>query len=95
MSTLSLRIPESLHRELRELARREGVSINQVINSAVGEKIASLRTLAHLQERARRGKRQHFEKVLAKVPDVEPEEADRLPSQAPKPPTLTRRTRRR
>jgi hypothetical protein len=79
MSALSLRIPESLHRELRELARREGVSINQVINSAVGEKVASLKTLEYLRERARRGKRWHFERVLAKVPDVEPEEADRLP----------------
>jgi predicted HicB family RNase H-like nuclease len=40
MSASSLRIPESLHRELRELARREGVSINQLISSAVGEKLA-------------------------------------------------------
>jgi hypothetical protein len=95
MSTLSLRIPESLHRELRELARREGVSINQVISSAVGEKVASLRTLAYLQERGRRGKRWRFEEVLAKVPDVEPEEADRLPSHAPKSATLTHRARRR
>lgn len=95
MSTLSLRIPESLHRELRELARREGVSINQVINSAVGEKVASLRTLAYLQERARRGKRRRFEEVLAKVPDVEPEEVDRLPSHTQKPATLAHRARRR
>ena len=80
MSTLSLRIPASLHRELRELARREGVSINQVVNSAVGEKVASLRTLDYLRERAQRGSRALFEQVLAKVPDAPPEDADRLPS---------------
>jgi hypothetical protein len=73
---------------------REGVSVNQVISSAVGEEIASLKTLACLQDRARRGKRQLFEKVLAEVPDVEPEEADRLPSQVPTPATLAHRTRR-
>lgn len=95
MSTLSLRIPESLHRELRDLARREGVSINQVISSAVSEKVASLRTLAYLRERGRRGKRRRFDEVLAKVPDVEPEEADRLPSLTPKPATRTSRVRRR
>jgi len=95
MSTLSLRIPESLHRELRELARREGVSINQVINSAVGEKVASLRTLAYLRERARRGKRRRFDEVLAKVPDVEPEEVDRLPRHALKTATLRHRAPRR
>jgi len=80
MSTLSLRIPASLHRELRELARREGVSINQVISSAVGEKVASLRTLDYLRERARRGNRALFEQVLTKVPDAPPVDADRLPS---------------
>lgn len=35
MSTLSLRLPESIHEQLRELAKKEGVSINQLINSAV------------------------------------------------------------
>lgn len=95
MSTLSLRLSESLHREVRELARREGVSINQVITSAVGEKVASLKTLEHLRERARRGSRMRFEHVLAKVPDVEPEEFDRLPKGALKPATVARRARSR
>ncbi len=95
MSTLSVRLPESLHRELRELARREGVSINQVISSAVGEKLASLKTLEYLRERARRGNRLRFEQVLAKVPDVEPEEADRLSKGALKPATFPRRARGR
>lgn len=93
MSTLSLRLPESLHRELRDLARREGVSINQVISSAVGEKVASLKTLDYLRERARRGSRLRFESVRAKVPDVEPEVADRLPGKAPKTAMLPRRAR--
>jgi hypothetical protein len=84
MSTLSLRIPSSLHQELRALAQREGVSINQIVSAAVGEKVASLKTLDYLRERARRGSRGRFEEVLAKVPDVEPEEFDRLPEATPK-----------
>lgn len=95
MSTLSLRIPESLHRELRELARREGVSINQVISSAVGEKVASLRTLEYLRERARRGNRERFEQVLAKVANAEPEEVDRLPVKTVKPARRSARARAR
>ena len=93
MSALSLRIPESLHRELRELARRQGVS-NQVVNSAVGEKLASFKTLEYLGERVRRGKRWHFEQVLAKVPDDEPEVADRLPKEGLKRATLLGGARR-
>jgi predicted HicB family RNase H-like nuclease len=42
MSTLSVRVPASLHRNLRELAQREGISMNQLISSAVGEKLAAL-----------------------------------------------------
>ena len=41
MSTLSLRLPASLHRHLRALAERDGVSINQLISSAIGEKVAA------------------------------------------------------
>jgi predicted HicB family RNase H-like nuclease len=41
MSTLSVRLPNSLHQKLRECAEREGTSINQLISSAVAEKLAA------------------------------------------------------
>lgn len=91
MSTLSLRLPASLHRHLRVLAKREGVSINQIISSAVGEKVAALDTVDYLRERAKRGGRKAFEAVLAKVPDVEPPDFDRLPKQRLQPAKARRR----
>ena len=91
MSTLSLRLPTSLHRNLRELAEREGVSINQIINAAVGEKVAALHTLDYLRARAKRGSRAAFDAVLAKVPDVEPPDYDRLPNQRLQPAKARRR----
>lgn len=78
MSTLSLRLPNSLHRYVRELAAREGVSMNQFIATAVAEKTSALATEEYLDERARRGSREKYEAALARVPDVEPEEHDRL-----------------
>ena len=78
MSTLSLRLPESLHRKVRELAAREDISINQFIATAVAEKMAALLTSEYLAERARRGSRAKFERVLAKVRDVEPDPGDEL-----------------
>jgi HicB family len=90
MSTLSLRLPESLHLRLAEVAAREGVSINQLISSAVAEKMAALLTEEYLAKRAERGGRARFTAALAKVPDVEPEASDRIearPSRrAPQPP---------
>ena len=76
MSTLSVRLPNSLHRHLRELAEREGVSMNQLISAAVGEKLAALMTEDYLA-RARRGSRKAYEAVLGRVPDVPPEERDK------------------
>ena len=80
MTALSLRLPESLHRKLTEVAAREGISVNQLINSAVAEKMAALLTEEYLEERARRGNRRKFRAALAKVADIEPEENDRIPA---------------
>ncbi len=80
MSTISLRLPESLHQRLRQLARREGVSINQLINSAVAEKLSALLAEEYLKKRSKRGNRRKFDRALSKVRDVEPESSDRLPT---------------
>ncbi len=42
MGALSLRLPESIHRHIREIAKIEGVSINQLISSAIAEKISAI-----------------------------------------------------
>jgi predicted DNA-binding ribbon-helix-helix protein len=68
MSTLSLRLPNSLHRQLRDLAEREGTSINQLIATAAAEKLSALLTEEYLEGRARKGSRAAFERVLARVP---------------------------
>lgn len=80
MSTLSVRLPNSLYKNLQELAEREGISVDQFIVTAVAEKMAALMTEAYLGERAKRGSREKYEAALAQVPDVEPEEYDKLPS---------------
>jgi len=51
---------------------------NQLISTAVAEKISALMTEDYLEKRAKRGRRRDYEAVLAKVPDVEPDERDRL-----------------
>ncbi len=78
MSTLSLRLPESLHRQVKELARREGISINQFVATAVAEKMSALLTEEYLEARARRGSREKYAAALAEVADVAPDQHDRL-----------------
>jgi uncharacterized protein (DUF1778 family) len=78
MSALSLRLPKSLHEQLRELAHEEGISVNQFVMLAVAEKVAAISIIEYLEKRAKRGSREKFLEILSKVPDVEPEEFDRL-----------------
>ena len=78
MSTISLRLPLSLHKRVRELAQQEEISINQFITTALAEKMSALMTCEYLEERAKRGNRQKFERALAKVRDIDPDKKDAL-----------------
>ena len=77
MSTISLRIPESLHKHAKELAKQEGVSMNQLITTALAEKMSVIETETYLKERSKRASRKKFENALSKVSDMEPDEKDR------------------
>lgn len=76
MSAISLRLPDSLHEQVRQLARREGISINQFIATAVAEKLSALMTEEYLEKRARRGDRAAFDEVLGRVRDADPDQDD-------------------
>ncbi|MCW1922329.1 type II toxin-antitoxin system HicB family antitoxin [Luteolibacter arcticus] len=78
MSTLSIRLPNSLHQHAKRLAESEGISINQLVSSALAEKLSALDAERYLRERVERGHNVAIDTILAKVPDVPPEEHDRL-----------------
>jgi len=79
MSTISLRLPESLHKAARNLAREENISINQLITLALAEKVSALAAEDYIQKRGARASRKKFLNALEKVPHAEPAEHDRLP----------------
>jgi hypothetical protein len=72
MSALSLRLPGSIHRHIKEIAKKEGVSINQFISSAVAEKISALMTEDYLESRAKQATRADLKRILSKVPTRKP-----------------------
>lgn len=79
MSSLSLRLPDSLHRKVRQLAEQDDISINQFIATAVAEKAAALLTVEYLEERGRRADPKLVDRILSRVPDVPPDPGDELP----------------
>ncbi|MBI2877103.1 MAG: toxin-antitoxin system HicB family antitoxin [Candidatus Tectomicrobia bacterium] len=78
MSPLHMTLPQSMREQVEALAQKEGISINEFIMLAVAEKLATLATADYLAERAKRGSREKLLAVLAKAPDVEPEDYDEL-----------------
>ncbi|MBC8181755.1 toxin-antitoxin system HicB family antitoxin [candidate division KSB1 bacterium] len=78
MSTLSLRLPNSIHRHIKEIAYRDGVSINQFISSAVSEKISAITTEDYILKRSEQANRKDFEKILKKVPNRKPLPGDEI-----------------
>nr|VFJ85974.1 MAG: HicB family protein [Candidatus Kentron sp. LFY]VFJ95333.1 MAG: HicB family protein [Candidatus Kentron sp. LFY]VFK18425.1 MAG: HicB family protein [Candidatus Kentron sp. LFY] len=78
MGALNLRLPNSIHRHIKEIAKREGVSINLFITSAVSEKISALTTEEYIAARAAKVRPDAFEKVLDGVPHREPLPGDEL-----------------
>ena len=53
-SNYALRLPASLKRELEKVAREDGTSLNQLIVTAVAEKLSALRTASFFEERRAR-----------------------------------------
>jgi len=78
MSTISLRLPESLHKSARELAKKEKISINQLVTLALAEKVSAIGAQDYLQKRAARASEAKFDAAMDKVADVEPPDYDRL-----------------
>ena len=77
MGAFTVRLPNSLHHKIEELAKAEGLSVNQFMVTAA-EKMAALLSEDYLAQEAKHSKRADFEKILKAVPHIEPEEHDRL-----------------
>ena len=78
MTAVTVRLPNSVHQKIKELARRDDISVNQFIASAAAEKMASVLTLDYLKSEAAQGRRSGFEHCLSKVPDVRAQEGDEV-----------------
>ena len=77
MSALSIRLPESLHKNAKIYASQEGISVNQLISTALAEKLSALAAQDYLEQHAARGSRDKFLAAMAQVPDAEPDPMDR------------------
>ena len=78
MGSINVRLPDSIHRHIQEIAKREGVSINQFISSAVTEKVSALMTEDMLEARAQKARKGGLKRILDRVPDRAPVPGDEM-----------------
>jgi hypothetical protein len=76
MSAISLRLPNSIHKRVKTLAKIDGVSVNQFVTVALTEKLSVMNAMDYIAERAGKGSRAKFERVLGKVSKREPLQGD-------------------
>jgi hypothetical protein len=74
MSRLTLRLPETLHAQLEERARRENVSLNQYLVYALTRQVASDYTVVALSPEAVQQQREQFQALLLRLRAASPEE---------------------
>jgi len=76
-STYPLKLPNSIKTAAAELAREEGVSLNQFIAAAVAERIGALRTTTEfLRERAGVARPEDLLRYVRAAPQVPPVPGD-------------------
>ena len=78
MSAITIDLPDSLYEKLKEAAAKDRSTAEHLAVVAIAEKLSAFLTVEYLQKRAKRAKLERFEELLSKVPDVEPEEYDKL-----------------
>lgn len=78
MITLEAKVPDALYEQVKALAEQEQLSIDQLVAIALSAQVSAWATKDYLVERARQGSWDDVLKILTKVPDVEPEEYDKL-----------------
>lgn len=78
MTPITVQIPDSLYKQIEVLAEREKMPIDGLVAIALSAQVSAWMTQDYLKERGKGGSWKKFQQVLTKVPDVEPEEGDRL-----------------
>lgn len=65
-NTYPLRLPRSVKAAVEQLAKEEGISLNQFVATAVAEKLAAMRTATFFAERRERADLDAFRTILTR-----------------------------
>ncbi len=78
MSSYLLQLPEELIQEARQLAAASQIPLEQWLIAAITQQLEVERSLKHLRQAAQVADYESFDRILARVPDIEPMLGDEL-----------------
>ncbi|MFM2313094.1 MAG: hypothetical protein RLZZ04_2370 [Cyanobacteriota bacterium] len=81
MSRLTLRLPETLHQQLTNLAQGEGISLNQYIIYALTRQVTSTYTVQAISKEDIAMQQNNFANLLTQLGEADTKEIERVLSQ--------------
>ncbi len=79
MTKIEANLPDYLAKQAFAVAEREKVPVDQIIALALSAKLAAWKGSEDMATRAKRAQLAEFDRIIARVPDIEPPDYDRLP----------------
>jgi hypothetical protein len=79
MSSYTLNIPDDLLREAEQLAKENNASLNELLLTAIAERVGIERTQRLFRKFSQHADANAFKKILDRVPNVPPVTGDELP----------------
>ena len=77
-STYPLRLPRSVKAEVERRAKKEGISVNQFVATAVAEKLAVMNTAQFFAERRSRADFAAFDRIMRRKSGEPPRDGDKV-----------------
>jgi uncharacterized protein (DUF1778 family) len=78
-AVIQLRLPRSIKAGVERAAKRDGTSMNQLIATAVAEKLSALETMDFFLDRANRADLDKFDRFMNRTGGERPRAGDELP----------------
>lgn len=78
MTEIQISLPETIHQKAQKIAQRENLSLGQLLVNSVSNEIIRYETMLFFAERAKGFDEAEFLAALQEIPQVEPEEKDKL-----------------
>ena len=80
MSTITIQIPDSLHRHVERLAAEDRITVDQFFATAASEKLSVIEAVDYIAARAARANDTDFLKAVSQIPNAPvTEEWDKMP----------------